>query len=115
VWYQLLLACAATTQCQTALDDQLPSIVQQLQDSGHGMKVFELARDVCNAQKCEAEAQVALSKAKQGMLGAQNKLQEELAADHQPIAYDSDLLRYLRQGLHSSHTDADEWAGLYGL
>jgi hypothetical protein len=115
VWYQLLLACAATTQCQTAIDDQLPGIVQQLQDSGHGTEVFELARDICNAQKREAEAQVALSKAKQGVLGTQNKVQEQLAADHQPIAHDSDLLRYLRQGLHSSHADADEWAALDDL
>lgn len=100
VWYQLLLACAATTQCQAARDNQLPTIMQRLQDSGHGTTAFDLARGICDAQKRVAEAQAALRKANTSLLGAQNEVQEQLEADGHPVAYD--LLCYLNEKRHHS-------------
>jgi hypothetical protein len=60
VWYQLLLACASTAECPATLDQQLPGIVQQLQDSGHGISALELAREVARTRAHEADIEAAL-------------------------------------------------------
>jgi hypothetical protein len=93
------------TVCQDTLDDQLPSILQQLQDSGHGTTAFHLAREICNADKREAEAQRALRKAREGVRGAKMELQKQLGADLQSSAHD--LIRHLRPERHHSYTDSD--------
>ena len=84
VWYQLLLASAATAECQAPLDWQLPGIVQELQDSGHGSTAFELARAVSRARARVAEATAVLAKAERDEGQAHAWLEEQLAADGHP-------------------------------
>lgn len=84
VWYQLLLACVSTADCQASLDKQLPGIIQQLQDSGHGTAAFELALGLGKAQTRIAEAHLALAVARASEDEARAQLQEMLAADGQP-------------------------------
>jgi hypothetical protein len=86
VWYQLLLACAATAECQATLDEQLPGIVQQLQDSGYGTTALELAREVARARAREAEAEAALQEAKAGVDTAKAQLVQQLTTDRGPGA-----------------------------
>ncbi len=81
MWYKLLLACAATTECQTALEEQLPGILQQLQDSGHGTTAFELTRELCRARTCQAKAEAALLKAKANVAKVEAQLQLQKIAD----------------------------------
>ena len=74
------MACAPTAECQAALDKQIPGIVQQLQDRDHGSTAFELAIEVGRASSRVAEAQAALSEAKEGETQAYALLQELQAA-----------------------------------
>jgi hypothetical protein len=59
----------------------MPGIVQQLQDRDHGSTAFELAIEVGRASVRVAEAQAALSEAKEGETQARTLLQELQAAD----------------------------------
>lgn len=88
VWYQLLLACAATAECRATLDAQLPGIVQQLQDSGHvyGTTALELAREVGRARAHEAEVEAALKEAKERAATARAKLLQQLTTEHRRFA-----------------------------
>jgi copper(I)-binding protein len=100
VWYKLLLACASSAECQATLDEQLPGIVQQLQDSGHGTAALELAREVARARVCEAdqdaavqvavaavnEAKAVLNVAKADVAAAQVLLQQQMDTDRQRMA-----------------------------
>jgi hypothetical protein len=88
VWYQLLLACASTAECQAALDAQLPSVVQQLQDSGHCASVLELARGVGGARVHEAEAKAALTEAEAGVTAAKAQLLQQLGNARQRFGSD---------------------------
>jgi hypothetical protein len=86
VWYQLLLACAATAECQATLEEQLPGIVQQLQDSGYGTTALELAREVCRARAHEAQVEAALKEAKERATTARAQLLQQLTTEHRRFA-----------------------------
>lgn len=83
MWYQLLLACAAGPACQAVLVEQLPGILQQLQDSRHGTTGFEVAREVGRASARAAEAEAALYRANASVAQAKQQLQKQLATDRQ--------------------------------
>ena len=87
MWYQLLLASAATTECQATLDEQLPAIMQQLQDSAHDTTAFERAREVSRARAREAEIAAALEEAKAGVAAAKAQLLEQMETDRQGKQY----------------------------
>lgn len=78
VWYQLLLECGRTLLCQAPINEQLPGILQQLQDSGHGTTAFELARLVGSARVREAAV---VAECKAAISQAEQQLQEYLDAN----------------------------------
>jgi hypothetical protein len=90
VWYQLLLACVPAPQCQTLLNQQLPRIIQQLQDSDYGTTTFELAREVARAlarrKKVQAEVDAAMLRENTAVAQAQQQLQEQLKATGVPCS-----------------------------
>jgi hypothetical protein len=86
VWYQLLLACASTEECQATLDEQLPGIVQQLQDSGYGTAAFKLAREVARAIAHQTEIAAALVQADAGVAAAKMQLDEQMETDRNRLA-----------------------------
>jgi hypothetical protein len=77
VWYQLLLECGQTLLCQAAIKQQLPGIMQQLQDSGHGTTAFELA---CRVGSARVRKAAVMAECEAAISQAEKQLQKYLAA-----------------------------------
>lgn len=81
VWYQLLLHCAGQAECQAALQQQVPDILQQLQHSGHTPTAFLLALRAGQASLKAEQAEAALAEARRELRQARAVARQQLIDD----------------------------------